>query len=376
MDCIEILKELVRLDTTNPPGNEKKAAQYLAEILEPHGFQCEVQDLGDNRANLVAVLRCGNGPELMLNGHLDVVPAAGDWKTEPFSVVQNGDKLHGRGTSDMKGGIAAMCEAAIRIAHKDMHINGGLKLLFVADEECSNMGTLDYLEKYECGEFAIIGEPTGLEIAIAHRGVSRDYIDIYGEARHAALPEEEPDSVAMTALTIAAVQDINRKLQSMKHNVLPSPSVAITMIQGYEKDNIVPGTVRLLLDFRILPGMEHQQVIRILDEGFEAAGIRSYKSVPHFFMPGGEISPHDSFVELCLEEREDLFGKKGWAKPFDASCEQCFLVKRGVKALICGPGDIVQAHTVNEFVSEQQVRDAANLYERIIERVLSEVPKL
>ena len=79
MDCIELLRELIGFDTVNPPGNEKPAARYLAGILEPMGFKCEVQDLGGSRANLIAVLDGGDGPELMLNGHLDVVPAVGEW---------------------------------------------------------------------------------------------------------------------------------------------------------------------------------------------------------------------------------------------------------------------------------------------------------
>lgn len=84
MDCIELLRELIGFDTVNPPGNEKPAARYLAGILEPMGFKCEVQDLGGSRANLIAVLDGGAGPELMLNGHLDVVPAVGEWDSSPF----------------------------------------------------------------------------------------------------------------------------------------------------------------------------------------------------------------------------------------------------------------------------------------------------
>ena len=236
-------------------------------------------------------------------------------------------------------------------------MKGKLKLLFVADEECSNLGTLSYLKTHERSDYAIIGEPTRLEVAVAHRGVSRDYIDVKGAPRHAALPAGEEDAVMKACRAVRAVKDMNETLRHITHPVLPPPSIAVTMMEGYEKDNVVPGNVRLLLDFRIHPGMDHEQVGQFLDKGFEQAGIEGFQRTLHFYMPGGEIPQDDRFVKLCLEEREHLFGIKSEPQPFDASCEQCFLTKEGIQTVICGPGDIAQAHTVGEFTWEKQVRD-------------------
>lgn len=169
---------------------------------------------------------------------------------------------------------------------------------------------------------------------------------------------------------VRAVKDMNETLRHITHPVLPPPSIAVTMMEGYEKDNVVPGNVRLLLDFRIHPGMDHEQVGQFLDKGFEQAGIDGFQRTLHFYMPGGEIPQDDRFVKLCLEEREHQFGIKSDPQPFDASCEQCFLAREGIQTVICGPGDIAQAHTVGEFTWEKQVRDAVSLYERIIDRVL------
>ncbi len=372
MDSIEILKHLIEIDTTNPPGNERNAAVYLSQLLEPYGFVCEIQELGDNRANFIASLGIKSVPELVMNGHLDVVPATGEWKTEPFRLSSHGKRLYGRGTSDMKGGIAAMCEAAIRIAKSGGPVHGKLKLLFVADEECSNLGTESYLKKFAPGDYVVIGEPTLLKVAVAHRGVSRDYIDFKGKARHAALLSEEESSIEQTAKAIVAVKKINEKLQTWSHEVLPPPSIAITMLKAYEKDNIIPAVSRLLLDFRILPGMDKEKVYELLDQGFAEAGLGNYEKIPHFYMPGGEISIEDPFVKLCLKEREKVLGDRVEPCAFEASCEQCFFTERGAKAVICGPGDISQAHTLNEYIEEQQVRQAADLYESIMKWVLIE----
>lgn len=372
-DGISILKDLIRIDTVNPPGNEKNAAVYLAELLEPYGFRCQVQDLGDNRANLIAEIGGTEGPELQLNGHLDVVPVTGEWETDPFAAVVDGDRIYGRGSADMKGGIAAMCEAAIRIALEGGPGKGRLKLLFVADEECSNLGTRYYLEHCKEGDYAIIGEPTDLRIAVAHRGVSRDCIDLIGTERHAALPEEEEDALSLAARSILAFRNLNGRLKERTHKILPAPSVAVTMVQGYEKDNVVPERVRLLLDFRILPGMTHEEVDRILDETLKDESIPNYEKRLHFYMPGGEIAADDPFVMQCLEVRKQILGgdtKENVPFAFEATCIQCFLEQSGIRTIICGPGSIHQAHTAGEYTSEEQVRKAADLYEAIVKEIL------
>lgn len=371
MNSINILEQLIAIDTTNPPGNERRAALYLRELLSLYGFRCEIQELGKGRANLIASMGENPGPVLIMNGHLDVVPVTGGWATDPFQPVSDGDWLYGRGTADMKGGIAAMCEAAIRVAKAGGPGKGCLKLLFVADEECSNLGTVNYLKQYEAGDYVVIGEPTDLQVAIAHRGVCRDYIDIMGTARHAALSGDAESSVEKTADAILAVREMNRKLGNMEHEVLPPPGIAVTMLEAYEKDNIVPARARMLLDFRILPGMDRHSVHEFLRHGFAAGGLNHYEITGHFYMPGGELSVHNPFVQLCLAERETLLGEVSRPQAFEASCEQCFFVEHGAAAVICGPGNIAQAHTVDEFTSKEQVQLAADLYERMINRVLA-----
>lgn len=370
MDSIKILADLTAIDTTNPPGNERTAAVYLADLLSPHGFHCEIQELGDNRANLIASLGDDTGPVLTMNGHLDVVPASGRWQTNPFTAVTRGDRIYGRGTADMKGGIAAMCEAAIRFAAGGGPEQGCLRLLFVADEECSNLGCENYLKQYGNDNYVVIGEPTDLQVAVAHRGVCRDYIDLLGNARHAALPEDGSSSIERTAEAILAIREMNRQLQTHRHEVLPPPSIAVTMLKAYEKDNVVPAQSRMLLDFRILPGMTKQDVHVFLEQGFRANGVAFYKLCEHFYMPGGELSINDPFTRICLEERTRLLGETSQPLAFDASGEQCFFVQNGAAALYCGPGSISQAHTVDEYTSRSQVIQAAALYEQIMKRIL------
>ena len=453
MTGLDILRDLVSINTVNPPGNEKAAAMYFKELLEPAGFSCTVQDLGDGRANFVAELGRGGGPELIFNGHLDVVPAAGRWETNPFELAGMGDKVYGRGVCDMKGGLAAMCRAALSVAEEGGPERGMLKLLFVADEEDANRGVLAYLREREAGEkgvayfrereagedgvaylrereagekgvadlrereagekgvadlrereaeekgvaclreskvgvdgvdeatgrccrketpevYAVIGEPTNLEVAVAHRGVTRSYVDIRGAARHAALPENGNSSIEKLPEVLHAITEMNRELETRTHPVLPPPGISVTMVKAYEKDNVVPGKVRLLTDFRILPDMEEAESEALLRNAIAAAGIDDVQIRNHFFMPGGEISPEDGFVKLCCGIAGRVRNQAAVPQAFDASCEQCFLIGAGIKTVILGPGSLEQAHTRDEFLVLEQLEQAVRIYEGIVRAVL------
>lgn len=366
---LEILKGLMKCDTVNPPGNEKNGALYLKKILEEKGIPCEIQDLGNNRANFVACF--GTGEKILeFSGHLDVVPCIGDWQHTPLDYTEEGKYIYGRGGCDMKGGIAAMCSAAISLLEDQESLNGRIRLTFVADEEQANLGMHSFLDTHKTADYTILGEPTDLHIAIAHRGVARYYIDLSGHASHAALRSTEETSVHKAAKAILAVSELNEKLLEITHAVLPSPSIAVTMVNGYEKDNVVPGNTRLLVDFRILPGMQEADARKLVIDALDKAGIEGYRLEEHFFMPGGEVSSEDPFVKVCLATAEKLHHRKEEPQAFGASCEQCFLVEKGSSTVICGPGSLDQAHTVDEFVEKEQVLKAVDLYRQIALEVL------
>lgn len=366
---LEIFEALMAQDTINPPGNEKRGALCLKEIFDREGIPCEVQDLGDNRANFIASF--GEGDKILeYSGHLDVVPCVGDWQHTAIGTTEEGDLIYGRGACDMKGGVAAMCSAAISMFRDKTPLNGQIRLTFVADEEDANLGMHAFLDSHKAATYTILGEPTDLHVAIAHRGVGRYYIDLLGHACHAALRSTEETAVAKAARAVMAIEDLNKQLESMTHDVLPSPSIAVTMVQGYEKDNVVPGKVRLLVDFRVLPGMTEPQTRKLVQDALDAHGIVGFELTKHFFMPGGEVAQAHPFVSACVEQAEKLNERKEAPQAFGASCEQCFLVEAGSATVIIGPGSLDQAHTVDEFVEKAQLLRAAKLYREIAMDVL------
>ena len=366
---LEIFEALMAQDTINPPGNEKRGALCLKEIFDREGIPCEVQDLGDNRANFIASF--GEGDKILeYSGHLDVVPCVGDWQHTAIGTTEEGELIYGRGACDMKGGVAAMCSAAISMFRDKTPLNGQIRLTFVADEEDANLGMHAFLDSHKAATYTILGEPTDLHVAIAHRGVGRYYIDLLGHACHAALRSTEETAVAKAARAVMAIEDLNKQLESMTHDVLPSPSIVVTMVQGYEKDNVVPGKVRLLVDFRVLPGMTEPQTRKLVQDALDAHGIVGFELTEHFFMPGGEVAQAHPFVSACVEQAEKLNERKEAPQAFGASCEQCFLVEAGSATVIIGPGSLDQAHTVDEFVEKAQLLRAAKLYREIAMDVL------
>ena len=366
---LEIFEALMAQDTINPPGNEKRGALCLKEIFDREGSPCEVQDLGDNRANFIASF--GEGDKILeYSGHLDVVPCVGNWQHTAIGTTEEGDLIYGRGACDMKGGVAAMCSAAISMFRDKTPLNGQIRLTFVADEEDANLGMHAFLDSHKAATYTILGEPTDLHVAIAHRGVGRYYIDLLGHACHAALRSTEETAVAKAARAVMAIEDLNKQLESMTHDVLPSPSIVVTMVQGYEKDNVVPGKVRLLVDFRVLPGMTEPQTRKLVQDALDAHGIVGFELTKHFFMPGGEVAQAHPFVSACVEQAEKLNERKEAPQAFGASCEQCFLVEAGSATVIIGPGSLDQAHTVDEFVEKAQLLRAAKLYREIAMDVL------
>lgn len=366
---LEIFEALMAQNTINPPGNEKRGALCLKEIFDREGIPCEVQDLGDNRANFIASF--GEGDKILeYSGHLDVVPCVGDWQHTAIGTTEEGELIYGRGACDMKGGVAAMCSAAISMFRDKTPLNGQIRLTFVADEEDANLGMHAFLDSHKAATYTILGEPTDLHVAIAHRGVGRYYIDLLGHACHAALRSTEETAVAKAARAVMAIEELNKQLESMTHDVLPSPSIVVTMVQGYEKDNVVPGKVRLLVDFRVLPGMTEPQTRKLVQDALDAHGIVGYELTKHFFMPGGEVAQAHPFVSACVEQAEKLNERKEAPQAFGASCEQCFLVEAGSATVIIGPGSLDQAHTVDEFVEKAQLLRAAKLYREIAMDVL------
>ncbi|RMF88589.1 MAG: M20 family peptidase, partial [Nitrospinota bacterium] len=190
--AVQLLADFIRLETINPPGNEKIGAEFLARHLEAFGLSPQITDLGEGRANVSAVLKgSGEAPALIYNGHIDVVPVGdASWSAPPFAGEIREGKMYGRGSSDMKGGVAAMLMAIGTLAQMGVSLRGDLVFSAVADEEVRGAGAQRFVDDggVEGAGAVVISEPTNFEVYIAEKGTFWIELRTQGRTAHGAMP--------------------------------------------------------------------------------------------------------------------------------------------------------------------------------------------
>lgn len=367
----ELLRTLIACRTCYPPGNEAEAARHLAAVLEPLGFAIELQEVQSGRENLIARHRGGPGPEIALCGHLDVVAAdAGQWRSDPFAMRREGARLYGRGVCDMKGAVSSMVAAARDFLASGRRVGGTLTLVFVVDEEVNALGSRHFVASGGKPDAVIIGEPTGMNVHVAHRGVMRYHLDITGRSGHAARPELALNPIGAAAEVVRRIDRRNAELSGVRHPLLPPPSIAATMIAAGEQPNIIPGRCRLTVDRRTMPGegeaelaAEAEAIRRDLPEVF-----RGMVGEPEFFVAirASEQLPGSTLAEECRVILAGM-GIAARVAPFPVCCDQFVFIEVGVDCLLVGPGDIGNAHCVDEFVDIAALAQARDFYRAFLE---------
>jgi acetylornithine deacetylase len=258
VDVLQLTRELVAIDSVNPslvPGaaGEGAIADWLASYLQRAGFDVEVDEVAPGRPNVVAMAeRSGAGPTRMLCGHTDTVGVEG--MSSPFSPILRDGRLYGRGSQDMKGGLAAMIAGAARWLNGARQGAGRVVLAAVADEEYASLGAEAVARRWHADE-AIIPEPTGMAVAITHKGFSCVDVVTHGRAAHGSRPADGIDAVLLMGRVLARLDSLNRELQSRSpHPRLGTGSLHAGRIVGGTELSVYPARCSLQVERRTLPG--------------------------------------------------------------------------------------------------------------------------
>jgi acetylornithine deacetylase len=258
MDVLQLTRELVAIDSVNPslvPGaaGEGAIAEWLASYLRRAGFDVEVEEVAPGRPNVIAVAeRSGAGPTRLLCGHTDTVGVEG--MASPFSPVLRDGRLYGRGSQDMKGGLAAMIVGAERWLNGRRQGAGRVVLAAVADEEYASLGAEAVARRWHADE-AVIPEPTGMAVAITHKGFSCVEVVTHGRAAHGSRPADGIDAVLLMGRVLARLESLNRELQSRPpHPRLGTGSLHAGRIVGGTELSVYPARCSLQVERRTLPG--------------------------------------------------------------------------------------------------------------------------
>lgn len=388
-ELLDIVCGLIRIPSENPPGREEAAARYVLQLLRAEGIEAELQWAAPQRPNVVARLKgTAEGPALLYNGHLDVVPAGEGWSEDPFAAVVQGGELIGRGAADMKSGVAAMLYAAILLHRRGCPFAGELILLFNVDEERENVGMRHFMRSGIHADFAVIGEPTGLGICTAHKGVGRYRIRTSGVAGHAAKVLEPDNAIPKMAALISALEPLRSRLKASADPLLGYATLNVTQIKGGTAPNIVPQHCEIEVDRRVIPGETAAQVLEQLKEALNAAAGTSsgaglsagtgevpYEVDDYLFIPASTIPQDHELVQALVEVTGNVLGNPSAIGIFEATCEAPFLsVDLGIPTVIFGPGSLDQAHVKDERVPVRQITDAAKVYMQLAMRLLQQQP--
>ena len=350
-------------------GN-REAIELLASWLDELGFRIEVMpiDAKGNKANLLATLGSGDHG-LVLAGHTDTVPYDQDaWRCDPFTLAATDDRLYGLGTCDMKGFLALAIQSTRAFTRREL--KRPLSLLATADEESTMDGARAFAARgHAPGQYAVIGEPTGLRPVNLHKGVFMESICVHGRSGHSSDPKLGASALEGMHQVIGRLLAWREVLQRRHRNPqfsVPVPTLNLGRIRGGDNPNRICGQCELQIDLRPLPGMDLDEVRQALrteiraalkDTPLEVTFKPLFSGVPPFATP-----PESAIVRTA----EELTGLPAEAVAF--ATEGPFLRQIGMETVILGPGDVAQAHQPNEFLPLARVAPTIELLTLLIHR--------
>ncbi|MFI6094691.1 ArgE/DapE family deacylase [Lentzea sp. NPDC051213] len=350
MNPRDLLAELIAIDSVNPdlvPGGNGESAivAFCAEWFSANGFEVHRLEQRPGRPSLVAVAKgTGGGKSLMLNGHIDTVGTAG-YDGDPLAPEIRDGKMFGRGTFDMKGGVAAMMVAAAKATQRPLR--GDVIVACVADEEHGSFGTEEVLTRFTA-DAAIVTEPSHLEVTLAHKGFVWFDVEIEGKAAHGSRPELGVDAIAKAGHFLVALEQLGQRLKH-EHHLLGTGTVHASLISGGEEASTYPSSCRITLERRTVPGETPESVeaelAAVLDHltatvpDFRATLTRGLSREPF------EADPQSEIVRTLIEN----LGAPPIirAEPFWTDC--ALLDAAGIPGVLFGV-DGAGAHAATEYV--------------------------
>jgi len=369
-DVIPILKDLINIRTENPPGFTIDAVKYLSNIFDGKGIKNIIQEYGEKRANIIA--EYGEGDKtIILTGHLDTVPAGDEekWNFPPFEGVEDDGKIYGRGSTDMKGAVAAFIAVINKLKLNNIKLNRRIVFLGTSDEEIGMDGAVVAKEKgimKDC-EFVVIGEPTELMVAVAEKGTLWINVKVRGKSAHGSTPHLGINSIEAASKLILKMKNA---VSDFEHEVLGKSTLNIGEIKGGTVINVVPEYCEFRCDFRIvaddLREKTKKKIKEIIEDFNKKEEAKAEIEIIHE-IPALELKEKTVFFERLRAKAKD-FGMDELIGVNYGTDGAMLVPQYNTPFIIMGPGKFDQLHVTNEYTEKQEVIDYANLlYDTIIE---------
>ncbi|HUK49603.1 MAG TPA: M20 family metallopeptidase [Terriglobales bacterium] len=369
---ISLLESLVKIPSIC--GDEYNIAEFTRKWLVEHGLSAEMTDVKPRRPNVVCRLKGRKeGPGLLLNGHMDTVAVGGGWTRDPFGAEIEGERMYGRGTIDMKSGLAAILVAATECMHEGLPEKGELIVTAVVDEESIDLGTYALIQQgvTKGVDLAMVSEATDLNVVNAHRGRTVFDIEVRGRAAHSMWPEHGVSAIEGAARLITELPE----LYSPNHPRLGRDTMNVLKIEGGQEDvMLVPEHCRMVVDRCLVPGDNSKNALDALNHliktiGVDASAKLIFRETP--FCEPFEISENDERVRIVTEAATKVLGRRPKLDYHPGPCDSCILVTPGgIPTLEFGPSG-GRLHESDEFVELNSVRKTTEVYKEVIRAMLS-----
>ena len=354
------LAELVAHDTRNPGGNERALAEHLASELGALGAS-HAEVIPATQGHFSAYARFGTAaPSLVLNAHLDTVPANAGYTSEPLRLVRRGERLHGLGSADTKGAIAAILEALAR-RHDSGHPPDGVAVLFSGDEELGGTCLREFLasERRHGLVRAVVCEPTGCRLGIRHRGVYAARVVATASGGHSSLADRVPNPLTALARAAVSLDELGRRHQDVGPEGLRGLAMNVAALEGGVAFNVIPAEAALTFSLRPPPGFDLEAFLG------QARQVVATATAP-LATRWTQVAANPAFATRDLAGfRSRLADLEAVDLPFGTEAGQFTL--QGIDAVVFGPGQVEQAHAADEFVDANALAQAVAIYARLLD---------
>jgi len=374
---ISILQDIIRIQSVN--DHEKDIAEYFKKLLSDYGIESELIPWNDSstRSNLVATVKKGEGQVLGISGHLDVVEAgdASDWSYPPYDAHIENNKMYGRGTTDMKAGVAALVIALIEIEEEDIPFEGTIKVLLTVGEEVGELGArqltdLGYADDLDT---LLIAEPTAYNITYAHKGSMNYTIKAHGKLAHSSMPEEGINAIDdINALSTRLNESMEIVNGTYRNDILGDFTHSITLISGGTQVNSIPHLATIQGNIRSIPEFDNDRVIELLEQVIDEVN-RDIKGelelTLDFNKQPVESKPDSKLIQVIQNQFDVTLPLVGLSATTDAA--EFTKADNDFDVVIFGPGEPSLPHQVDEFVKIDDYLNFIDLYKKIYPQYLS-----
>ena len=372
-------RRLVRTPSVNPVleeggAGEERVARLVAGWLARWGYATSTIEVAPGRYNVVGRLGAGTGPVLLLNGHLDTVGVSG--MPDPFSGAVREGRLYGRGSADMKAGVACVLATAARLAREE--VPGESIIALTADEEHASLGMDALVAGGISADAAVVCEPTSLAVMPAHKGFLWIDAHVRGRAAHGSQPESGIDAITRAGHLLAAFEAEGKRLaRDTGHPLLGPASVHAGTISGGSAPSVYPDSCHVVFERRTLPGETAGKLMReaeaVLAEAQRRCRGLEARLEQGLFRAASQVPAAAPVVQELLGAcaRAGLPGK---VAGMSAWVDACFLNESGTPAVCFGPGSMAQAHTAGEWVEVSEIDACADILTDFSRRFLAGSP--